>query len=137
MTKEDDPFFSLIGMMQEEGKAFNPTPFFIGKIVATEPLTVQVGDITIDRQNMKISSNLLGGYGRKVSIAEAGATGRTGSEAYSTNEAEAFASHEHSIESVGIPDTWLTMTDGFYVGDEVVLLASEDKQQYVLLCKVV
>ena len=137
MTKEDDPYFSLIDMMQEEGKAFNPTPFFIGKVVNADPLSVQVGDIIIEKENMKINSMLLGGYGREISIAETGATGTTGSASRGGNEYDAFASHSHSIQSVGIPNGKMTMLDGFSVGDEVALLASADKQQYILVCKVV
>ena len=137
MTKADDPYFSLIGMMQEEGKAFNPTPFFIGKVTAAEPLTVQVGDISITRENMKVSTMLMGGYSRDITIEETGATGTTAAAAQGGNDYEAFASHSHRIQRVGIPEGRMTMTDGLQTGDEVLLLASEDGQQYILVCKVV
>ena len=135
MTKEDNPYYSLIGMMQDEGKVFNPTPFFIGKVTATEPLTVQVGDIPITRKNMKINSLVLGGYAREISIGETGATGTTGSTGGGGNDYSAFSSHSHSIQRVGIPSGQMTMTDGLKTGDEVLLLVSEDGQQFILVCK--
>lgn len=137
MTGEDNPYNSLIEMMQKEGRAFNTVPFLIGKVTATEPLTVLAGDIPITRENMKISSMLLPGYGRSISIAETSATGTTGSASRGGNNYDAFASHSHSVDRVGIPSGQMTMTDGFSVGDEVVLLVSEDGQQFVLICKVV
>ncbi|MBQ2924918.1 MAG: DUF2577 domain-containing protein [Anaerotignum sp.] len=135
MTREDNPYFNLISMMRDEWEEFNPAPFFIGKVTAAEPLTVQVGDISITRENMKINSMMLGGYSRDISIAETGATGTTAEVAQGGNDYAAFASHSHSIQSVGIPDGRMTMTDGLQVGDEVLLLVSEDGQQYILICK--
>lgn len=137
MNRADDPYLNILGMMQEEGKVFNTVPFLIGKVTATEPLTVLAGDIPITRENMKISSMLLPGYGRSISIAETSATGTTGSASRGGNSYDAFASHSHSVDRVGIPSGQMTMTDGFSVGDEVVLLVSEDGQQFILVCKVV
>ena len=134
MTQEDNPYLSMIAMMQEEGKAFNPTPFLIGRVTAAEPLMVQVGDIPITRKNMKVNSMLLGGYGRDISIAETSATGTTGSTSGGSNY-DSFASHSHSIERIGIPNGQMTMTDGLKTGDEVLLLVSEDGQQFILVCK--
>ena len=134
MTKEDNPYYSLIGMMQDEGKVFNPTPFFIGKVTATEPLTVQVGDIPIERKSMKINTFLLKGYQRRWNLALTEAIGSTDSQSGGGGDS-AFASHAHGQETIGIPDGTFTALDDFKVGDEVLLLVSADGQQYVLLCK--
>lgn len=134
MTKEDNPYYSLIGMMQEEGRTFNPIPFFIGKVTATEPLTVQVGDIPIERKSMKINTFLLKGYQRRWNLALTEAIGSTDSQSGGGGDS-AFASHAHGQETIGITDGTFTTLDDFKVGDEVLLLVSTDGQQYVLLCK--
>lgn len=133
-SAEDNPYLSIIEMMRKAGSG--GSPFLIGKVTATAPLTVQVGDIPITRKNMKINSMLLSGYSRSIAIGETGATGTTGNTSGGSNEAS-FASHGHSIQSVGIPDGRMVWTDGLQVGDEVLLQVSADGQQYILIAKVV
>ena len=134
MTPEDNPYLSIIGMMQKHGKAFNVSPFLIGKVMKTEPLTVQVGDIPIERKNMKINTFLLKGYQRRWSLATTKADGSTDSQSGGGGDS-AFASHAHGQETIGIPDGTFTTLDDFKVGDEVLLLVSADGQQYILLCR--
>ena len=61
MTKSDNPFNNLLEIMQGEGEQSGGTPFFIGTVKATNPLTVEIGDITITRENMKLNESLSNG----------------------------------------------------------------------------
>lgn len=61
MNKEDNPFFSIVEIMRREGAAENPTPFFIGTIANTTPLTIRAGDTEIERKNMKVNASLTKG----------------------------------------------------------------------------
>lgn len=134
MNRADDPFLSLIGMMRKEGEESNPVPFFIGEVTAAEPLTVQVGDIPITRESMKINTFLLKGYQRRWSLATTEAAGETASASGGSGDSS-FASHSHGQKTIGVPDGTFTTLDDFRVGDEVLLLVSADGQQYILLCK--
>lgn len=131
---EDNPFYSMIEIMRKT-KGQNIAPFLIGKVTATEPLTVQVGDIPISRKNMKINKHLLTGYTRRMRLDTTEATGRTAAESGGSGSYEAFSSHSHGQSTIGIPNGTFTTLDDFGVGDEVLLLVSEDGQQYILLCK--
>lgn len=134
-SNEDNPYYSMIGMMRKAGKESNGSPFFIGTVKATAPLTVQVGDIPITRKNMKINRHLLKGYTRQMRLDTTEGTGTTAAESYSTSDEEAFRSHSHGQQTIGIPNGTFTTLDDFSVGDEVLLLVSADDQQYVLICK--
>ncbi len=133
-SDEDDPFFSIIGIMRAEGAAGNPVPFLIGTISSTDPLIVRVGENQIGRENLKINTFLLKGYQRRLQLATTQAVGQTGSRSGGGND-EAFSSHNHDQNTIGIPDGTFTTLDDFAVGDEVLLLVSTDKQQFILLCK--
>lgn len=115
MTEADNPYYNFAEMMRG-GKPNMGAPFLIGTVTAIEPLTVKAGDIPITRKNMKINSQLLAGYTRRMNLSTTAATGATSG-------------------SISIPSGSYTTLDGFSVGDEVLLLVSEDGQQYILLCK--
>lgn len=87
------------------------------------PLIVKIGDLQIERENMKVNQALLAGYSRRMSMGTAGATGST--------------TKGDSISSIGISGGTFTTQDGLKAGEQVVLLKSGDGQQYILLCKVV
>lgn len=134
-NNEDNPFFTMVGLMREWGKAENPVPFLIGTVVSAEPLTVKVGDITIDRSSMKINSFLLRGYQRRLRLDTTAATGQTAERGGGGGGYEAFSSHSHEQSTIGVPDGTYTTLDDFFVGEEVLLLRSADQQQFILLCK--
>lgn len=87
------------------------------------PLIVKIGDLQIERENMKVNQALLASYSRRMSMGTAGATGST--------------TKGDGISSIGISGGTFTTQDGLKAGEQVVLLKSGDGQQYILLCKVV
>lgn len=126
MTNEDNPYGNLLQLIQKTGEA-NTAPFFIGTVVSPAPLTVAVGELCITRENMMINPALFAGYKRVFSLGTTGASGQT----------ESADLHSHSMASIGFSAGEMTTVDGLSAGDKVVLLASSDGQQYILLCKVV
>lgn len=134
-SNEDNPFFTLAGIMQGQREANKTVPFLIGTVVTAAPLAVKVGDITIDRSSMKINSFLLRGYQRRLRLDTAVATGQTAERGGGGGGYEAFSSHSHEQSTIGVPDGTFITLDDFAAGDEVLLLQSEDQQQYILVCK--
>lgn len=134
-SNEDNPFLSLVGFMREQGEINNPVPFYVGTVATAEPLTVQIGDITISRDVMKVNAFLLKGYSRRLRLDETGATGQTEEKSDDRDSYEAFSSHSHNQRTIGIPDGTYTTLDDFSEGDEVLLLMSADQQQFILICK--
>lgn len=134
MANEDNPYMDFIGIMRREGAANNPVPYMIGTVVSVSPLMVQVGEVKISRKDMKINTFLLTGYKRRLNLATTGATGQT-QETGGGGGYEAFSSHSHAQQTIGVPDGTFTTLDDFFIGDEVLLLVSNDQQQFILLCK--
>jgi len=133
-SKEDDPFYSIIETMREQGRTDNPVPFLIGTVAGTNPLKIKTGEIIIGRERIKINTFLLAGYRRRLRLDTTAATGQT-AERGGGGGYEAFSSHSHGQSTIGVPDGTFTTLDDFFVGDEVLLLQSADQQQYILLCK--
>lgn len=135
MAKNDEnPYGSLIGMMRKEGAADNPVPFLIGTVETVAPLAVRVGDIVVEREDLKINSFLLKGYERRWSLAITNAEGETQATSGGGNY-EAFSSHTHMQNTIGIPDGTYTTLDDFVVGEELLLLMRQDQQQFIVVCK--
>jgi hypothetical protein len=123
----------LVGVIKQEGTVQGAS-FLIGHIASTAPLVVKIGDISITRQDMKINQYLLKGHRRRYSLATTTATGVTGSRSGGSGD-DSFASHNHDMNTVGIPSGEYTTLDDFSVGEAVLMLRSEDQQIFVLVCK--
>lgn len=119
-----DPYVSILQHMQNQGKRFNPPSIAIGTVISeeSEPLTINVGDLPLTKENFLIADYLLKDYKRKINIPSTSAVGST------TNG---------SITSITIPDAEMSFTDGLKKGDKVACLATSDEQTYIILCKVV
>ena len=122
-NENDNPYNNFLGIMREQGEINNPVPFLIGEVKTANPLTVAIGDFVLERKDLKINSFLLKNYQRRLNLATTGATGD-----------DAFASHAHDQNTIGIPAGTYTTLDDFAVGDEVLILVSADKQQYIIVC---
>lgn len=137
MTPQDDAYQSLVQIMREEGGAGLPaSPYFIGEVVTASPLVIKIGDLQIEQKNMKINAYLLPGYSRQMGLATTGASGRTGEESGGGGE-ESFSSHSHAQGTIGVPSGTFTTQDTLRVGMKVLMLASSDGQQYVVICPLV
>ncbi len=70
MTKSDDPFNNLLEIMENAGEPNSGAPFFIGTVRTSNPLTVEIGDIAITRDNMRINQTLSSGLrsGEEVAL---------------------------------------------------------------------
>lgn len=136
MTQEDNVYGNLLQLMQEIGAEHSPAPFFIGTVAQAEPLVITLGEISIERSNLKVNPALLAGYCRRLRLDTTAAIGETAQRSGGSGDAS-FSSHSHGQSTIGIPDGTFTTLDTLKVGDEVVMLMSADRQQYIVLCKVV
>lgn len=51
----DNPYSKIIQQMKKQGKTVNSPSIQIGRVVSPKPLTVQIGDLQIDMDNILIS----------------------------------------------------------------------------------
>ena len=114
---QDNPYNTLIEMMQ--GGKVEPAIFMLGEVVSLSPFRVKIetpsGSLELDSDDLLINDFLNGGQERKYNLSDVTLAGTS-----STGSAT------------------LTTSGGYLKkGDKVALLPSEDKQLYILLCKVV
>ena len=123
-NENDNPYNNFLGIMREQGEINNPVPFLIGEVKTANPLTVAIGDFVLERKDLKINSFLLKNYQRRLNLATTGATGVTKTKSGGGDDQN----------TIGIPAGTYTTLDDFAIGDEVLILVSADKQQYIIVC---
>ncbi|WMI81604.1 DUF2577 family protein [Anaerotignum sp. MB30-C6] len=134
MDKENDPYMGLINIMRKEGAEIGSVSFFIGEVVSVAPLMVKFGEICVSQEDMMINQYLLKGHKRSLSLALTMATGISGNRSGGSYN-ESFSSHNHDMNTLGIPSGEFTTLDDFYVGEKVLMLMSADQQTIILVCK--
>lgn len=118
----NNPYVELIEQMKQHGSAYNPPSILLGEVISDNPLIVTIGDLQINKENIYISDLLLSNYKRKIKIPITTATGIAG---------------EHNISSIGINNAEIDFIDSLKSGDTVCIMPMEDRQTYIILCKVV
>lgn len=145
MNQLDNPYSSLIEIFREQGAKYNAPDLMIGEVLTEEPLTIKVGDIQLDKDNLYIADYLLKDYEReyisesKINIQDGSASGSTSN----TNISE-HGSHKHNINSITISDG-ITKDEGkiktksscLKTGDLVAIQQLNKTNQFIIYCKLV
>jgi len=129
---KDNPYSKLIEQMKKQGATSNPPSVQIGEVISPNPLTIRIGDLQIDKDNILIADYLLKDYKRKIKIQEVVATGETNNVSVGDH-----GTHKHSVDKIGINEVEIIYLDTFKQGDKLAVLSTEDKQTYIILARVV
>jgi hypothetical protein len=129
---KDNPYSKLIEQMKKQGATSNPPSVQIGEVISPNPLTIRIGDLQIDKDNILIADYLLKDYKRKIKIPEVVATGETNNVSVGDH-----GTHKHSVDKIGINEVEIIFLDAFKQGDKLAVLSTEDKQTYIILARVV
>lgn len=125
--------------MQEQGKKYNTPSICIGKVVRVQPLQIKTGELLLDQDDLLVCDLLTESYKRSAHIVSSGElTSSTQATSGGTGEAS-FATHNHKISASynlnGMAD--IVFEDGLKKGDLLALIPTENRQIYIVLCKVV
>lgn len=145
MNQLDNPYSSLIELFREQGAKYNAPDLMIGEILTVEPLTIKVGGIQLDKDNLYIADYLLKDYEReyisesKINIEDGSITGKTSSTSISEH-----GSHSHNLNSINIT-SGITRDEGkiktksscFKKGDLVAIQQLSNSNQFIVYCKLV
>jgi hypothetical protein len=113
---KDNPYSKLISFMREEGAVNNPPSILLAEVSSAFPdVTITIGKLQLDRDNLYFADHLVPDYKREVEI---------------------------ESESISVPELTdvkgdMTFKDSLEVGDIVAVLPTADKQQYIVLARVV
>ncbi|WP_240951473.1 DUF2577 domain-containing protein [Caldanaerobacter subterraneus] len=118
----------MLKIIREQGAYHNPPPIQIGEVISPPPnIKIRVGDLQLDRDDVLIADYLLADYARQIELKNV-----TLQSTLST-----VAEHTHTIDSFQINQANLKLKDTLKTGDLVALLATADRQTFIVLCKVV
>ena len=129
---KDNPYSKLIEQMKKQGATSNSPSIQIGEVISPNPLTIKIGDLQIDKDNILIADYLLKDYRRKVKIPEVVATGETNNVSVGDH-----GTHKHSVDKIGINEVEITFLDTLKQGDKLAILPTSDRQTYITLARVV
>ena len=139
MMTINNPYTGLLNIMQEQGKKYNTPLVCIGKIVKVQPLQIKTGELLLEQDDLFISDLLTSTYKRSAHIVSSGElTSSTQATSGGTGQAS-FATHDHKISALynlsGTAD--IVFEDSLKKGDLLALMPTENRQTYIVLCKVV
>lgn len=129
---KDNPYSKIIEQMKKQGASSNPPSIEIGEAISPNPLTIKIGDLQIDKDNILIADYLLKDYRRKVKIPEVTATGETNNVSVGDH-----GTHKHSVDKIGVNEVEITFLDTLKQGDKLAILSTGDGQTYIILARVV
>lgn len=125
--------------MQEQGKKYNAPAVCIGKVMRAQPLQIKTGELLLEQDDLLISDILSSAYKRSVEMVSSGElTSSTQATSGGTGDAS-FATHNHKISaSYNINGTAdIVFKADLKSGDLLVMMPTENRQTYIVLCKVV
>lgn len=136
---KNNPFTELIGFMQEEGKTFNPPSILLGEVTEVKKdgagkvtdLKIKIGELEIDKDNLLVADYLLSGYERQYKNPT---PAKISAEAMST---EGYNPHTHDITELQVSDGIMQYIDTLSRGNVLAILPTEDRQTFIVMCKVV
>lgn len=124
---KENPFSKIIEEMRKQGEKANPPSVQIGQIISSQPLVIRIGDLQVDEDNILIADYLLKDYKKTASIKGVSLTGST-----STSK-----NHKHNLTSLDINQSVINFSSNLNNGDNLAVLATSDKQTYIILAKLV
>lgn len=116
-----NPYIGLINIMKEQGEQYNTSSVTLGQIISIAPLTIKLGELQLNKDDLLISDILVDNYSRiaTLNLSDPGSIG-----------------NESSSVSLSGNGT-IILNTSLQRGDLVAIVPTENRQKYIVLCKVV
>lgn len=119
---QDNPYGTILGVFREDVADRSSHPWSLGSVVTVAPLVIKAGTLTLSGSDLLVNYHLLA-QTYNVNLMNA-----AGSMELDGEDKQAQAVSLSGPAAIGSP---------LSPGDRVVLLPSQDRQQFIVLCKVV
>jgi hypothetical protein len=141
--KPKNPYSDIVKIMQDQGAKYNTPYIQLGVVISPDPLTIQVGDLQVSKDNLMVADYLLPNYARKytatgnIQLTESGSIGATDGTVVGP-----YGSHTHNVITTNLntnntQNGDITLTDGFNANDVVALSPTLDGQTYIVFARLV
>lgn len=128
---EDNPYAVFVQSMRQEAKRVNGPGFRLGQVVSPAPLRVRCGSIVLSGEDLLVNAMLKPEYSRQIEIKEL-------SGSFTANcLCPDSASGARTISSGSLQGQGIAKDEALKAGDQVVMLAMDGDQRFIILCKVV
>lgn len=125
---QDNPYSTILNIIRADARENTSAPWRLGAVVSVSPLVVELAGIPLTGQDLLVNPLLLE-HSRPIQAEVSGSL--NGSTDCETCNMTNFA------VTTGALGGFAHWGGALAPGDQVVLLQSQDGQQFVLLCKVV
>ena len=130
-----DPYIEILAAMQRQGASTNPPGIKLAEVVAPPPdIVIKMGDLQVDKDNVRIADYLLPGYTRQANQQSTGNI-ITHVPVPPGEEPQEYDTYTQ-IESLTHSGT-IALSDTLKPGDVVAVMPTTDGQTYIVLAKVV
>lgn len=150
MSERDarDPYLGLNNHIRQQARSQIPTYYTVGKVVSLRPLMVRAAGMNLDRDDLKIAQHLLAGWTEhltnlewptKTKLPEKKFQGKCWVP-FGTSVIEGTAEvtrPEEEVNGKTAKEATATHDQPLAVGDQVLLIPSDDGQTYYMVEKIV
>lgn len=146
MSERDarDPYLGLNNHIRQQARSQIPAYYTVGKVVSLRPLLVRAAGMNLDRDDLRIAQHLLAGWTEHLTNLEWGVTSTLPQKRfYGQCEcvlAKGTAWVDRPKEDVNgktVKEATATHDQPLAVGDQVLLIPSDDGQTYYMVEKMV
>ena len=107
--------------MQEQGEKYNSPSVNLGQVISIAPLTIKLGELSLDKDDLLISDILIGNCSRTATLI------------LSASDSIGNESGAASLSGNGT----IILNTSLQKGDLVAMMSTKNRQKYIVLCKVV
>lgn len=150
MSERDarDPYLGLNNHIRQQARSQIPTYYTVGKVVSLRPLLVRAAGMNLDRDDLKIAQHLLAGWTEHLTNLEWGVTSTLPKKRFygeceiniagSVYRSTAWVDRPtEEVDGNTVKDATATHVQPLAVGDQVLLIPSDDGQTYYMVEKIV
>ena len=146
MSERDarDPDLGLNNHIRQQARSQIPAYYTVGKVVSLRPLLVRAAGMNLDRDDLRIAQHLLAGWTEHLTNLEWGVTSTLPQKRFygqcECDLAKGTAWVDRPKEDVNgktVKEATATHDQPLAVGDQVLLIPSDDGQTYYMVEKMV
>lgn len=146
MSERDarDPYLGLNNHIRQQARSQIPTYYTMGKVISLKPLQVRAAGMNLDRDDLRIAQHLLAGWTEHLTNLEWGVTSTLPQKRF-YGQCECGLAigtawvdrPEEEVKGKTVKEATATHDRPLAVGDQVLLIPSDDGQTYYMVEKMV
>lgn len=137
-----NPYSDIVKLMQQHGAKNNPYSIQLASVVTSSPLSILVGELLLNKENLLVADYLLKNYTRvyslsgNIKLSESGSLGPTDSVQVGDHGSHAHTVTGISLDTNNTQSGDLTFTDTL-LKDDLLAVVQANISKFIILARVV